>query len=369
MANYKLIEVDLTPITPYFFGKEPFHQLGNKSDYFQTSLDYPQQTTLLGFLRHKVLRDNGIDLNKLSPKNTQNLEASVLIGNRSFEVNDSQKNNFGKIQSISPCYIVDDSGQKLFYENSETIDGQSLTLNSTNNAFLSGDKPYISKKFFDSTIGSVYKNDCIHESAKVGIYKGGVKTVSTAKSYFIMEYKHLGIKKTINEKKSFGKFKTWSFGFQALVEQDLNINTNIDIMPMGKEQSLFKVSTKIIKENLEIENSLYIYDLVSGGSLDSEILKCVLLSDTKVSQDKMDELKGASILQVSNKQRLRYIKRNTKIYYLGEKPIKESKVFNLLAKGSVFFINKSEKDNITNILNEAKDFKQIGYNHFYFKNI
>jgi CRISPR-associated protein Cmr3 len=368
MSTYKLIEIELTPITPYFFGKEPFHQLGNKSDYFQTSLDFPQQTTLLGFLRHKVLRDNGIDLNKLNPKNIKNLDLNTLIGKQSFEVNNNQINCFSKIHSISPCYVVDDSIQKLFFENCENIDGQLLALDKFKRAFTTGNEPYINKKFFDNTIGSIKKDNCIHDSAKVGIYKGGVKTVSTSKSYFIMEYKHLGIKESIDKKKIFSRFKKWSFGFQALVEQDLIINKKNDIMPMGKEQSLFKVTTKIINENIATDKPLYDYKLITDDSLNSDVIKCVLLSDTKVSQDKLTKIKSLCLLQVTNKQRLRYIKRKSQDYFLGEKPIKETKAFNLIAKGSVFFIDKSNKDSVASILNEAQDFKQIGYNYFYFKN-
>ena len=368
MAKYKLIEIELTPITPYFFGKEPFQQLGNKSDYFQTSLDFPQQTTLLGLLRHKVLRDNGVDLNKMNPKNSKSLDVSELIGKQSFEVNNNQINSFSKIHSISPCYVVNDLRKKIFFENCENIDGQLLALDKSKEAFLSGNEPYINKKFFDTTIGNVKKDDCIHESAKVGIYKGGVRTVSTSKSYFIMEYKHLGIKQTIDEKKIFSKFKKWSFGFQALVQQDLFINENKDIMPMGKEQSLFKVTTKIIKENIETDKPYFDYNLISDESPNTELIKCVLLSDTKVSQNNLDKLKSLCVLQVTNQQRVRYIKRKTQDYYLGEKPMKENKAFNLIAKGSVFFIDKSLKESIDDILNEAQDFKQIGYNYFYFKN-
>lgn len=121
MGTYKLIEIKLTPITPYFFGKEPFHQLGNKTDYYQTSLDSPQQTTLLGLLRHKILRDNKIDLNKLAPKNPSNLKVEDLIGKRSFQVNDNNFNCFGKIHSISPCYIVNPDEKNLFLKTANLL--------------------------------------------------------------------------------------------------------------------------------------------------------------------------------------------------------------------------------------------------------
>ncbi len=370
MAEYKLIEIKLTPVTPYFFGKEPFQQLGNKSDYFQTSWDFPQQTTLLGMLRHKVLRDNGIDLNILNPKNTNGLNINDLIGEKSFEVKNNCKNSFGKIHSISPCYIVNDKDEKLFFENCESIDGQLLTLNESKDAFQSGGKPFINKKFFDNKIGSVKTKDCIHDTAKVGIYKGGVKTVSTAKSYFIMEFKHLGTKQPIDNKDLFSKFTKWSFGFHALVEKDLEIKECRDFMEMGKEKSLFKVEAKITNPKIEIvENSFYDYCLLGSESLNSEVIKCVLLSDTKVSQENLSKLKSQCVFMVTNKQRFRYIKRNTKHYYLGEKPMKETKAFNLIAKGSVLFLEKSKISEVSNILNEAQDFKQIGYNYFHFKNI
>lgn len=363
MEKYKLIQIKLTPITPYFFGKEASHQLGNKTDYFQHSLDFPQQTTLLGLLRHKVLRDNGIDLDATNPKNIKGLNLVSLIGASSFQVNNDSLNAFGKIKSISPCYIIDNNNQKHFYENNETSNSERILLNESKDAFLKGTEKYIGKFQLDEKIGTHNYSNCFHNSVKVGIHKGGVKAIVRDESYFIMEYKQLGQKEQIG-KTDFNKFKKWSFAFQAILSQDVEINEAVDIMPMGKERSLFRVETTILQNEIEEEK----FDLKADEVLESDILKCVLLSDTRLSQTDLITLKNKCVIQITNKQRVRYIKRNTREYYLGEKPTKEAKAFNLIAKGSVLFIEKKNKDEVEQLLNKAKDFKQIGYNYFYFKN-
>lgn len=363
MTKYKLVQIKLTPITPYFFGKEAFHQLGNKTDYFQHSLDFPQQTTLLGLLRHKLLRDNGIDLDATHPKNAKNLDIVSLIGASSFQVNNDNINVFGNIKGISPCYIIDNNNQKYFYENNETSNGESVLLNESRDAFLKGTEKYIGKFQFDEKIGTQEYSNCFHNSVKVGIHKGGVKAKVRDESYFIMEYKQLGQKEQIAET-DFNKFKKWSFAFQAILSQDVEINEAVDIMPMGKERSLFRIETTLLQKEIEEEK----FELKADEALKSDILECILLSDTRLSQDDLNTLSGKCIMQITNKQRVRYIKRNTQKYYLGEKPTKEAKAFNLIAKGSVLFIKKENKDKVEQLLNKAKDFKQIGYNYFYFKN-
>ena len=97
----KIIEIKLTPITPFFFGKENLSEIGNKFDYFQTSSENPQQTTLLGFLRHKILRDNGINLDSNNFRNDKSYKIDELIGNNGFIVNNNKPNYFGKIISYS----------------------------------------------------------------------------------------------------------------------------------------------------------------------------------------------------------------------------------------------------------------------------
>lgn len=184
-----------------------------------------------------------------------------------------------------------------------------------------------------------------------------------------MEYKNLGKKYPIGEKQEFHKFERWSFGFQALIASDFQISELDDIMEMGKERSLFKVKTQVLKEEIGHEdNTLDTYSLINDITTTSNILKCVLLSDTKVSEEEFESLKNKCVLQITNKQRVRYIKRKTENYYLGAKPIKENKAFNLISKGSVLFIKESDKKAIMEILDKAKDFKQIGYNYYYFKN-
>ncbi|MBK8110492.1 MAG: hypothetical protein IPK46_09265 [Saprospiraceae bacterium] len=62
----------------------------------------PQQTALLGFVRHQILIQNKI----LKDNKIENVDKAVeYIGESSFKWNQNEQ-KFGKILSLSPCYLA-----------------------------------------------------------------------------------------------------------------------------------------------------------------------------------------------------------------------------------------------------------------------
>jgi len=380
--KYKIIELKLTPVTPFFFGKENQSDLGNKNDYFQLSQEFPQQTTLLGLLRHKILRDNGINLDAYEFSDTYN-QANLLIGDEGFVANNNKLKNYGKINSISPCFIIDEKNNYLWVRDHELIKNKTANEElciSNNNTHLvwhnsdeNADVNYLNKHHFSSLLNDTFKNDVIHTANYVGSYKGGNKINYKEDSFFIMQYRHLCKYDKVAEinEVTYNKAKPMSFGFLACIEEDCHISCQPDFMSMGKEQSFFKVETQNIKENLIFEpEKLYEFDyyLKIQTLTNSKIIKCTLLSDARISNNDLEKLSKISIMQITNQQRLRYIKRKTGKFFMGARPHKETCAFNLIAKGSVFFIENKHKDDFKVILTNAKDFLQIGYNYMIFNN-
>lgn len=92
--------ITLEPLTPFFFGGENTFGEG-KINYFARSNYLPQQTTLLGMLRHELLIQN--DLIGTDPKLN---DWNSLIGENSFQkLNNQYIDDFGAIKNISPVFL------------------------------------------------------------------------------------------------------------------------------------------------------------------------------------------------------------------------------------------------------------------------
>ena len=104
MATIKY-KVRLTPHEKFFFGGEKTFGEGKEANYFVRSNYFPQQTGVLGFVRHQLLiqcNDNNIfKNNKIQDKD----KANELIGKTSFRMDNDFAFNFGKIKSLSPVFI------------------------------------------------------------------------------------------------------------------------------------------------------------------------------------------------------------------------------------------------------------------------
>lgn len=95
--------IKLTPLTPYFFGGENTFGDG-KINYFARSNYLPQQTTILGMLRHQLLVQNN-----LIGTDPIDSDWKSLIGEDSFQKKDGKFiSNFGIISKISPVFLVNE---------------------------------------------------------------------------------------------------------------------------------------------------------------------------------------------------------------------------------------------------------------------
>lgn len=100
--------ITLTPLGPFYFGKEHSFPLGDKdkselASYIIESNKFPQQTSLLGMLRFWVLRNSdAFDLahNRIMKQ----VDAVKLIGERGF-CTSKEEANFGVIKSIGTCFL------------------------------------------------------------------------------------------------------------------------------------------------------------------------------------------------------------------------------------------------------------------------
>ncbi len=353
--------VKLTPHQNFFFGGE--RTFGQKTDekdttetnYFVLSNYYPQQTAVLGFVRHQLLlqADNTIfDENHIKDES----KAIKLIGDGSFRIN--RNFPYGKIHSISPVFLCKASGDEQDYyfaankefqkytkmndECEEEDVDKFLELGKANGVFLlNGYDPkfdfddfLVNKKLERLKYDEVFK-----EQRQVGIrkkYKGGTDD----DAYYIQTF----FRFETNDKEP---RSLWSFAFILELDETINL-TDRAIVPFGGEQQAFKMEVQP-DFNTPIEK------LIPEYQPSKNFDKVVLVSDAFVESNEILQVAEYAITQTLD---FRFLSTNTLQgfnYY--NRPNKSSK-YNLFKRGSVFY---GDVESIEKQL-KNKEFQNLGYN-------
>lgn len=103
--NPNVYLLELTPVDGFFFANDRLSFDEAVTPYYTRSAYYPQQTGILGLLRHQLLLQNGLLKPGQRGITTANQSAAdALIGQESFNGSTTQK--FGVIESISPLLLL-----------------------------------------------------------------------------------------------------------------------------------------------------------------------------------------------------------------------------------------------------------------------
>lgn len=327
MNNETIIKfVRLTPLERFFFGGEQ----GTIADYYLKGNFMPQQTALLGLMRHQVLIQNDLldDSGNIKDK-----EKSIKwIGKNSFEYD--KDNTFGYISRISQCYLVNGDKKYLPFYHSYI---NNIRKAGDNFFFPDHDPKEYYQTIWKETNGEVEvkEGDCFKSIERIGVdknYEGQTQNESFYKQVWLQ----------MN--------KDWSFGFY--VELDKNIELNDSEVFFGKESSPFQMKTHELSEN---EPEAEISDVDDANAI-------LLLSDAYVEEDlsKYCNISVNEILPFRNIVTRTASKDEKYSYYSNHK----SKVrLQLYKRGSVFASKKS-LDKITDLIDEHKNFQGIGYNQY-----
>lgn len=338
MANY---QIKLTPVDTFFFGGEK-HDENLEMNYFVESLPYPQQTTLLGFLRYLLLvKNTGVfDRRIITDQNA----ASGLIGESSFDFNEPPV-NYGKIIALSPLY--------LSYKNEAYF-------------IAPFDYGFDLNGGLQLSFGGINYNAKAHYSLiselKLINNKGEVAKLSS----IVSDAEQVGNEKAESgeprDKKFYKQFSKrlhdgWSFCVDAELQEGAGVaDGDVLFLPFGGEKSYFKVEVKqqekksfALSEKFK-RNTPYIF-CASDCFVDGSVVKEADFAVTNyVSfrnlQSKVNVTTKYSVLSATD-----------------ERELKRSSRFNLLQRGSILYFKSKEK------LDEAlSKFQQphcqtIGFNH------
>jgi len=365
MSEEKSYLVTLKPFEPYFFGKEKWHETGNKSDFFQRSSLFPQQTALLGMLRHfLLLRNDKIVNNRPLP------DAWEVVGEKSFDV--VANNSFGRIKKVSPVFIryadrnymttPKDWGLGFTESKIKTSYGSLVEINH----FIPFSKEFDPKKEDDLRFIEGGKLLDLPNSEKVftAISQPGITKNKTGmkddKGFYRQEYVSL--------------HRDCSLAFYATIA-DEDLNGFSDTITMGGQRSPFLI--QFTEDIIPDFGSLNLYSTNQPSNIWS---KLVLLSDTFIFED----IIGLSDFAITDSVSFRNISSklkgkdstrrfsNLKIAKDNASPndqqILSGKYF-LLEKGSVFFFKDEEKRTRVEKLITQANFQNIGYNIFQIQKI
>lgn len=324
--------ITLTPEELFFFGREQ----GEKADYYLKGSFWPQQTALLGLVRHQILIQNHLlEHNKIK----DNSLATNWIGSTSFEYN--QRHKFGKIESLSPCYLVKKENQLIRYlpYHQSYVNGIKR-LNE--NFFLPNYDP---KNYYPDRWLSLDKQQCL----------------SNTQNKIYREVERVGVNKNYNgktEKESFFKQiwikmnKGFAFGFYITLTDDVTFNTNT--VTFGKENTPFLMQ---VEEQLEEK-------FVD----ESKATALVLTSDAYVDEDLLSYSDFAITDTISFRNIINTTSTNHNHYGLHKSKVR----LQLYKRGTIFFSSDTVNMNFIKeaIHSESNlNFKDIGYNHFHLLNI
>ncbi|MCF8245537.1 MAG: hypothetical protein K9J37_13685 [Saprospiraceae bacterium] len=362
--------IRLRPIDQFFFGGETHHELDNRRQYFHRSNAYPQQTSLLGMLRHQLLIQHG--LIPLGKANQQ--KAAALIGDTGF---DGQRTDYGCIASLSPLRWLsngkvhdlrhfeylgtgkDAQRPRIRWENKATsIRGASTGIpilehqikNSKTHALEP--QPWTAKTSFAAKL--------VHDTTQVFDLEAIVKEVEQVGIWKDREgkAKEEGYFKFVYQRMETG----WAFVFQASFYDDalldgnpVRFDTSKRIITMGAERSPFELEVLADAPSFPSNAS------PSGGSLQ----KLTLISDALVEDEAA--FYKLSELSLCDATPFRHIKSavHAENHNYDDLPDRSERR-HLLRRGSVFYTQNAKS--LADELERHTAFRNIGYNHFIIEN-
>lgn len=349
--------VKLTPQGKYFFGGDMTFSAKSMKDkqfesYIISSFKMPQQTSLLGMLRFLLLSHDteafDIEGNHIKSKDA----ADLLIGKKSFSVNDEHgRNDFGKIVGIGSCCLYDKTNDKYYFK---AFPNDDLKAD-----FTKADKVTVNGRELE--IPKIKRKDGKEYSPKEPLSKEYVSDDDKTANPFI-EDDRIGIQKDYEGKtkdKSLYKQinyrleKGFCFAFEAKVDDIDLAEYSGEIVKLGADASTFL---------LEAEKTEADMPYMKAGS-ETEL---VLLSDAYL--EKPLEREGV-LFAITTTKPFRFLScensERASDYNVRYRWIRSEKRYDLYEAGSVFYFkDKESRSKFCEYIDSYKDFAQIGYNKY-----
>lgn len=352
----KTIQVTLKPLDYFFFGTNETFDFGAKGikNYSVKSNPFPQQTGLLGLLRHAFLT------------------AGYAIGESFNPVKPVQ--NFGLIKSISPQYLIR-NGNEVYYKCPLPMQkvrekDSALSITVTSNAAV-----YNTKQENGTFFATNYNPKVDLLNQWVNVHTGERVDFS---EFFIPET-HTGIDKgkTIKGRtdegayyrQQFFRLKNASFAFQAIVDSTVDIAKLPSLLPFGGEKRMFAISYS--EDDFEKWESIADkLEKFFEPHLKTEQPCVLLLTDGYIPNfAELENNIRFAILQTKPFRHIVTPKTVTNFSRLGSDETdvlqlyKPTETTYLLKQGSLLFTEEKNASALLELLNQS-DYSATGYNYF-----
>lgn len=385
MSSINSYFIRLTPLNIFFFGGEKNFGADDDAEpanYLVKSRLFPQQTALLGLIRHCLLLENSNVFDKGSNKISDKKEAAKLIGRKGFRL-DKKLDDFGLVRQISPLFIYRNEEQ---FFSTKWNDEYSMESNPEHKIWLNGTEKTSSLLKKKSTDGKIeaYKDKegaeelLISQQGNYMYYESSNPNDWKKRNrYVFLPHEQVGILKNRrakedseeeNSKEKDGFFKQtfyqlnqgFSFGFHLqLDKQALGIGEFI--VNFGGENSNFKMEV--------CQQEYPSFDTFpSQGLPQDDLPKIVLISDSYVKKTEIEPYCDFILGEAGDFRFLKTSTDTTHFYNLSrndanKKEARRSKKYRLLKKGTILYIkNGTMKDAVATLADPL--FQKIGYNHF-----
>lgn len=373
MKGYHPYLITLRPTGPYYFGSE--QNLSGGESYYAVSRQFPQQSTLLGALRYKLLEAHGLLAAhhgaKLHP------DAKGLIGNTGF-LHEAimESRGYGVIGGITAVAIQDNevfhwpgARDRGFHRNANgdrAFDEFRLQLKEGFPVLEGFDpKRYYPRFLTDRGQGVMELGDCFVEKSQVGIYKTKGARGNPARK---PEADDDGFfKKTSYLMKS----PTACFSLIAWLRKDAGdrlakySESANGLTPIGGEQSLFEIRV------IDGSASLPVWEEQAAESLHKVPgqVRVVLMSDAYLKpKDAYLHSQFAMVSPVPFRFMSSSVDKTENYFDLDKhkagKGRLKSRLFQLVEAGSVFYIAEDKLSDMERLLQAPRAYRQIGYNQY-----
>jgi len=392
MSSKSIYLVKLQPLDLFFFGKEKWSLLGNRTDYYLQSNYLPQQTAVLGLLRYTLLLNRGW-LNPAEHKKKD--EARKLIGPQSFAAQGVINQEFGLIDSISPLFIKKgrvslfpcpkDLGLDVFLAEGKTIFDQA----DPNIGHAQKQLDYIPlipnydpkqgtlEKLIASD-GKLYSYKYDKEKGPDGVFEEVIKP-GNQKDYENKANQQGKILRAYYKQQFFRLRAGYTFAcYVTLDEQQevggkkLELEGKSFNVAFGGERSPFTISFSK-PDSVSTEGAPNtVFSHYKSSMPKTFPYKMVLLSDAYLPQEEyrkadftIAETTSFRNLETNVEETTHYSNLKRKSATSSMKFTRISKRFELIEKGAVLYFEKKEAvKNMADALREEAHFRKIGYNQF-----
>lgn len=363
--------VKLTPHTPFFFGGENSFggEDGSQKNYLVKSNYFPQQTGILGLVRHQLLIQNNL-LRQGNIRKEDKTVASRVIGPTSFRLS-AEILQFGAIMNISSVFIMHGENSYFPANKEYQFDEGELQLRNFTSRY---DLPLLENYDPKSGLPDLLVNKSLTD------FKQYDYDIDDAESGIFIEQQQTGIHKNYYGVTDLNAYylqtrydlkKDWSFAFLLELRSEVAelkdkkiVFESQDHVVFGGEQSAFKMEVIAgYEKSLE--------ELLPDYPAHENFEKIVLVSDTYLANKNVLDPAVFAISETANFRFLKTEIADTNNYAALSKPgrnnrsngkLYKSARYHLLKKGSVIYTkNSTDSDAIIAGLKNDR-FELIGYN-------